>query len=106
MRLLFDQGTPAHLRAALLGHDVATAYEQRWSTLRNGDLLPEAERAGFDVFVTTDMNLRYQQTLSTRRIGIVAINTTTWPRIRVATSSVVHAIDQAASGSDAEVSVP
>lgn len=61
MRILFDQGTPAPLREALTQHEVATAYERGWSKLKNGELLDAAERDGFEVFVTTDSRLRYQQ---------------------------------------------
>ncbi len=64
MRILFDQGTPLPLRDSLTGHAVATAYELGWSTLGNGELLDAAERAGYDLFITTDQNLRYQQNLS------------------------------------------
>ncbi len=64
MRILFDQGTPAPLRRALPLHNVETSFERGWSTLVNGELLSAAEAAGFDVLVTTDMNLRYQQDLT------------------------------------------
>jgi hypothetical protein len=64
MRVLFDQGTPDPLRQALLGHEVATAYERGWFTLKNGELLEVAEREGYEVFVTTDSNLKYQQNLA------------------------------------------
>ena len=57
MRVLFDQGTPVPLREALDGHDVSTAYECGWSTLKNGDLLTVAEREGFEALVITDKNL-------------------------------------------------
>ena len=67
MRSLFDQGTPAPLRHALAGHVVETAYERGWSSLSNGALLAEAENALFDLFVTTDQQLRYQQNLAGRR---------------------------------------
>ena len=63
MNILFDQGTPVPLRAALVGHTVETAYERGWSTLSNGDLLTAAETASFDLFITTDQNLRHQQKL-------------------------------------------
>src|SRR5688572_16774417 len=72
MRILFDQGTPVPLRAALSEHEVSTAYERGWSTLRNGELLDSAELAGIDVLVTTDQNIRHQQDLSTRRISDAA----------------------------------
>ena len=60
MRLLFDHGTPAPLRRALTGHSVSTAYEMGWTELDNGALLRAAE-SDFDVLITTDRNLRYQQ---------------------------------------------
>lgn len=66
MRILFDQGTPAPLRHALAGHSVETAYERGWSNPSNGALLNAAEDASFDLFVTTDQNLRYQQDLAGR----------------------------------------
>ena len=53
MRVLFDQATPLPIRAFLIGHTVRTAAQQHWNTLKNGDLLTVAERAGFEVFLTT-----------------------------------------------------
>ena len=72
MRVLFDQGTPAPLRRQLVGHTIDTVYERGWSTLKNGALLSVAEQAGYDVLVTTDQQLRYQQNLTgqqTRHCG-------------------------------------
>ena len=59
MKVLFDQGTPVPLRRHLGVHDVATAAEMGWSRLTNGELLAAATEADFEVFVTTDQNLRY-----------------------------------------------
>lgn len=81
MQILFDQGTPAPLRHEFKSHSVQTAYELGWSSLSNGDLIAAAEREGFDIFVTTDRNLKYQQNLSSRRIAIVVLGATSWPRI-------------------------
>jgi hypothetical protein len=67
VRVLFDQGTPAPLRHALVGHSVETAFELGWGTLQNGTLIAAAESYGFDVPVTTDKNLKYQQNLAARR---------------------------------------
>jgi hypothetical protein len=75
MRIVFDQGTPAPLRRALTGHAVATAFELGWSGLANGDLLREAE-AQFDLLITTDQSLRYQQNLAGRRLAILVLPTT------------------------------
>jgi predicted nuclease of predicted toxin-antitoxin system len=106
VRILFDQGTPAPLRRFLTRHEVATAYERGWSSLTNGQLLDIAEQEGFAVFVTTDLNLKHQQNLAGRRISIVALTTTSWPRIRRALDSVVRAIDGASEPAYTEVLIP
>lgn len=107
MRILFDQGTPVPLRQALAHHVVVTAHERGWSKLTNGQLLQVVEAAGFDLFVTTDKKLRYQQNLAGRRLSIIVLSTTSWPRIRAATHDVVVAIDSCvAEGQFIEVAVP
>jgi hypothetical protein len=106
VRVLFDQGTPVPLREALLDHKVSTAYERGWSTLKNGELLDAAEQNSFEVFVTTDSRLRYQQNLSVRRIAVVCLLSTSWPRIRRVISSVIDAIEVASPGTYFEVQVP
>jgi len=106
MRVLFDQGTPAPLRLALGSHAVETAHECGCSALRNGELLQVAEAAGFDVLITTDLNLRYQQNLKERAIAIVVLSTTSWPRIRAVTDLVLTALDQCATDRYLEVKIP
>jgi hypothetical protein len=105
MRVLFDQGTPLPLRQFLNPHFVQTAYELGWSELKNGELLSRADASGFDVFVTTDQNLRYQQNLPERTIAIVVLSTTSWPRIKASQSAVVSAVHNASAGSYTEVDV-
>lgn len=106
MRVLFDQGTPVPLRTCLGSHHIETVVARGWSTLANSDLLIVAEREGFDVVVTSDKNLRDQQKPAGRRIGIVVLSSTSWPRIQRATSAVKHAIDTALPGSIKEVAIP
>jgi hypothetical protein len=91
MRILFDQGTPIPLRKEFIGHEVVTAHELAWSSLSNGDLLREAE-AQFDVLVTTDQNLRYQQNLIGRRLAIFVLPTTSWPLIRPHARKISEAV--------------
>ncbi len=64
MLILFDNGTPAPLRYALKGHVVVEAIERGWDRLVNGELIAEAETAGFELLLTTDKNMRYQQNLT------------------------------------------
>lgn len=106
MRILFDQGTPVPLRNFLSFHQVETAFERGWSTLSNGDLLAAAAQEGFEVFVTTDRNLRSQQTFGGLRIAIVVLSSTSWPRIQKAVTAVKQAVDAALPGSFKEVSIP
>jgi predicted nuclease of predicted toxin-antitoxin system len=106
MRILFDQGTPVPLRRFLSGHDVATAYERGWSSVTNGDLIRLAEQEGFELLITTDMNLRYQQNLQGRSLTILVLTTTSWPRIRQATDSIVTAIRGVEAGSYQELLIP
>lgn len=106
MRVLFDQGTPVPLRLSLTRHEVATAHERNWSRLTNGELLDAAEKEVFDVLITTDSKLKYQQNLTTRRIAIVVLSTPSWPRIQNAIPAVVAAVDSASPGSYKEVAIP
>ena len=102
MHVLFDQGTPAPLRRALAGHAVSTAYEMGWSNLQNGDLLRAAE-AAFDLLVMTDQNLRYQQNLKERRLAILVLPTTSWPKIQANLALVVGAVNAVKPGEYREV---
>ena len=105
MKILFDQGTPVPLRRHLPRHDVATAAEMDWSQLTNGELLAAATEAGFEVLVTTDQNLRYQQNLKDRRIAVVVLMTASWPRISKQADKVAAAIEGAGSGDYIEIEV-
>jgi hypothetical protein len=106
MRILFDQATPVPIRAYLEGHTVLTAARQGWDKLRNGELLYAAEEAGFDLLLTTDKNIRYQQNLADRRIAILVLGQQQWPRLRPHIQRVVKAVNGALPGSYAEVDMP
>lgn len=74
MFVLFDNGTPRTLARYLIeDHSVTEARARGWQELSNGDLLNQAEAAGFDVLVTTDKNLSYQQNQADRKIAIVVL---------------------------------
>lgn len=104
MKVLFDQGTPVPLRRVLTGHEVATAYECGWGEKQNGDLLRAAEAAGFEVIVTTDQNLRYQQNLMERRLAVLVLMTTDWRKIRAHSDTVVAAVGALRVGDYRELS--
>jgi hypothetical protein len=102
MKILFDHGTPAPLRHALTGHTVSTAYEMTWTELNNGALLAAAETR-FDALITTDRNLRHQQNLSGRRLAILVLPTTSWPKIRDHEAQVVAAVNALRTGDVVEL---
>lgn len=99
MRVLLDQGTLVPLRKHLTAHQVVTTFELGWNNLKNGELLQKSEKSGFSVLVTTDQNLQYQQDLASRKIAIVVLTTTSWPRIEREVESVAKAVDAAAPSS-------
>lgn len=81
MKIVFDQGVPVPLRDHLAEHQVDTTFELGWSQLRNGDLPNAAEDRQYEILVTMDQKLKYQQNLSDRTIAIVVLLPTSWPRI-------------------------
>lgn len=97
MRVLFDQGAPVPLRRALTGHTVSTAFEMGWAQLENGQFLAVAEQA-FDVLITTDQNLRYQQNLTGRPLAILVLPTTSWPVIQSHVAEVVAVVNELRAG--------
>lgn len=102
MRILFDQGTPAPLRHSFTGHTVSTAHEMGWAQFDNGNLLHAAE-ASFDALITTDQNLRHQQDLTGRRLAILVLPTTSWPKIQANLTAVTAAIDALQPGDFVEL---
>jgi len=106
MLILFDHGTPAPLLVFLKDHTVKKAKELGWDTLSNGELLNVAEQAGFEVLLTTDKNIRYQQNLATRKIALVVLANPRWPVVRRYVERVIRAVNAAQSGSYTEVDIP
>jgi hypothetical protein len=74
--------------------------------LLNGELIATAETAGFEILLTTDKNMRYQQNLKGRKIAFVVIGNQQWPTLRRYVEMVVLAVNAATPGSYAEVEIP
>jgi hypothetical protein len=106
MLILFDHSTPAPLRYALKGHVIIEAIERGWDRLANGALLDAAQAAGFEVLVTADKNMPYQQNLTGRKISIVVLGNAQWPVLRRYVERVAAAIDAATPGSYTGVEIP
>jgi hypothetical protein len=92
MLILLDHSTPAPLRCALKDHVVVEAVGRGWERLANGALLDAAEEAGFELLVTADKNIRYQQNLTGRKISIVVLGNAQWPVLRRFVERVVAAV--------------
>jgi hypothetical protein len=106
MLILFDHGTPAPLRLFLTDHSVKKGKDLGWDTLSNGELLRAAEEAAFEVFLTTDKNIRYQQNLGERPIAIVVLSNSRWPVLQRYVDRVVAAVNTAKPGTYCEVEIP
>jgi hypothetical protein len=106
MLVLFDQGTLVPIRRFLVGHTVETAAQRGWDKLKNGELLEAAEEAGFDVLVTPDKNIRYQQNSALRRIALVVLGNPQWPVLCQHVERVVVAVNAAQPGSYTVVDIP
>jgi hypothetical protein len=106
MHILFDHGTPSGIARSLAGHDVTEAIDRGWHTISNGELLQVAEAAGFDLLLTTDKGIRYQQNLAGRKIAIVVLGNSTWRLVRFHLDRIALAVSQATPGSYAEVEIP
>ena len=106
MRILFDNGTPRGVAHGLSGHTVEKCRSHGWDTLRNGELLDAAEAAGFEVLLTTDRNIRYQQNLTHRTIAIVVLSKGRWRLIKDRLPEIAAAVAAATPGSVTEVQIP
>jgi hypothetical protein len=107
MRVILDESVPQKLRLLIGGdHTVVTTWFQGWSGLKNGALLNAAEEAGFEVFVTADQALSYQQNLKDRKIALVVLNTNNWSYIQAHVGRIVAALCAVTPGSFTEVDIP
>jgi hypothetical protein len=106
MLILFDNGTPRGLAHFLIGHTVEEAWARGWEELANGELIDAAEQAGFEVMVTTDKNIHYQQNLTARRIALVVLEHSQWPMVRLVEGNIAAAVNAALPGSYMEIDVP
>ncbi len=105
MHILLDIGVPRGIAAALVDHVVEEARVRGWNTLKNGELLEAAEQAGFDLFITTDKNLRYQQNLTARKIAIVILGSGRWTTIKLHLTAIADAANSAVPHTFIEVKI-
>ena len=106
MKILFDNGTPRPIAARLAGHEVTFARRIGWHELGNGDLIRQAEEAGYEVLLSTDKSIRYQQNLAGRKIALVILGNQQWPVVRLYLDRIAAAVNACTPGSYAEVEIP
>ena len=105
MKILFDANTPAPLARFLRGHEVVRADELGWQGLENGALLDAAEQAGFDLLLTCDQNVRYQQNFTGRKLALVVLSSNHWPTLRPVAARIATAVDFVQTGQIVRVDV-
>lgn len=105
MRILLDECVPWPMRRLLTGHECTTAQKQGWGGVKNGDLIRLAE-GEFDLFITSDQNLRCQQNLAGRRLPILVLSTNDLRRILASEHEIVAAVVSMRQGQFVELEIP
>jgi hypothetical protein len=93
LKILFDANTPAPLARFLRAHEVVRADELGWQDLSNGDLLNAAESGGFDLVLTCDQSIPYEQNFTGRRIALLVLSSNHWPTLRRVAAKIATAVD-------------
>ena len=106
MKILFDHNIPRRLRQFLLEHSIDTAREKGWAEVSNGNLLVEAERDGYDVLITADQNMSYQQNIARRQVGVVVLLSNRWPDVELRLEAIRAALEDIQPGEVREVPIP
>jgi len=98
LKILIDQNVSARLARLLTGHDATHASSMGWAELTNGDLLTAAETDAFEILITADKNIRYQQNLTGRRIALLVLGTNQLETLFANVERIRSAIDRAPAG--------
>ena len=106
MKIILDESVPQKLRLLIDGHMVVTTWFQGWSGLKNGALLTAAEEAGFDLFITADQEISYQQNLTGRKMALLVLSTNNWDFVKAAASKIMAAVNAITPGSYTEIDIP
>lgn len=99
LRVLFDKNVPYPLRWRLTGCEVQTAEDEGWGQISNGELIGCAEDAGYQIMLTCDQNIQYQQNMARRNISMVVLGSNVWPSVREKTEEIAAALKRTSPGS-------
>jgi predicted nuclease of predicted toxin-antitoxin system len=107
LRILFDKNVPVGVRRFLSKHEVHTVVQMQWpDQLENGELLRVAEDSRFDVLVTSDQNIRYQQDLTGRKLALVVLGSNIRPVVRDHVEEIAAMVDATRPGSFGFIEMP
>ena len=99
MKILLDENLPHKLRLHLPNHETTTAVYVGFGGFKNGALLQAAEDAGFDVLITGDLSLEYEQNMAARKIAIVSLSANSWNIVKHHAAKIASAVGYAKPGS-------
>ncbi|PYS23081.1 MAG: hypothetical protein DMF72_10900 [Acidobacteria bacterium] len=105
MKILLDECVPWPMNRLLRQHSITSVQAQGWSGVRNSELLRRAE-AEFDLFITSDQNIRYQQNLAGKRIAIIELSTNDLRRIVATAALIEEAVDKVQPGELRRLEIP
>jgi hypothetical protein len=105
MRILLDECVPWPMHELLGGHDCTNVQRRGWTGIKNGELLRLAV-AEFDLFITSDQGIRYQQNLQPASIAILELSTNDLRRIRAAAVAIGTAIAAVRKGEFQDLKIP
>jgi len=102
LKVLLDESVPRLVKTQLPEFEITTVQEMGWTGLKNGDLLKRAEEK-FDVFVTADKNLRFQQSLSGKRLSVIVLPSNQVPVVVLLLSAITEALRRFQPGTFVEI---
>ena len=105
MRILLDECVPWPLHRILVGHQCVTAQASGWGGIKNGELLRLAE-GQFDLFITSDQNMQYQQNLAQSAIRILELSSNDLRRLLDAARLIQTALDTIGPGQLLHLEIP
>ena len=105
MRILFDHDTPRPLRRFLTERTVDTANEKGWAELRNGNLLDRAERDGYEILITADQSMRYQQNIGHRQLSVIVLLSNRWSDVQLKAEDIRAALETVEPGEFQEIPI-
>ena len=106
MRILLDHNVPRPLKNNLPGHDTDTAADRGWQDLNNGELLDQAETDGYELFLTSDRRIPFQQNLTRRNISVLILTTNSWPRLRQRLNDINEAVEAMGHNQLSQLDIP